>query len=661
MGACASSPREPPPEAPEDALHPAPSSRAKATAAGSLVDLKAGRSLRRDSDSRDFVASDARGSVDRAENPSFARAQRALSPVSVSVVADGRNDEKPKPKPKSTPRREDSAFVSNRFETPPGGPGASRASHRSWPAWLVAHAGDALRSLDGPRDLASFRKKTQVGLGTYGAVYACVDERDGRRVALKKIKPASFASAEACAFAAREISILLRLRHHAHAVRLLDIAVDFGGSVKTGETGRRRCVEKKSADDASVFLVLEYLEHDIAGLTACTELGGLRLGQVKRLAWQLFTALEQSHADGILHRDVKGSNLLVDATGNLKLADWGLAVDLCTKRKKNAGVGDGPKTFSHERTNDAAGEHDVALTPTVVTLWYRPPELLLGATAYDGRVDVWSAGCLLAELINGEPVFPGRDETEQLRMIVAACAPAADAADVSKIQRKTKRETRGSPETAAALAALGIASHREAGEKSAPGTNASSDGSGRQTTLREKFAGFPDEALDLLLQLLVLDPARRITATQALAHPFFSTGPAPEPLSLSHLENSHEFATRVRRNAQGAAAGVPAPRRSINRLTRGETFDPEALSYVVSTRAAASREHSLASTRSSSRASRVSADEESEVSSSSVSDAAEMATDESGTDARASVVSSEDGNVSADERDFSDANTRYVA
>ena len=645
MGACASAPREPPPEAPKDAPHPAPSYRAKATAAGSPLDPKAGRSLRRDSDSRDFVASDARGSVDRAENPSFARAQRALSRVSVSVVADGRNDEKRKRKPKSTPRREDSALVSNRFETPPGGPGASRASHRSWPAWLVAHAGDALRSLDGPRDLASFRKKTQVGLGTYGAVYACVDERDGRRVALKKIKPASFASAEACAFAAREISILLRLRHHAHAVRLLDIAVDFGRLVKNGETGRRRYVEKKSADDASVYLVLEYLEHDIAGLTACTELGGLRLGQVKRLAWQLFTALEQSHADGILHRDVKGSNLLVDATGNLKLADWGLAVDLCTKRKKNA----------------AAGEHDIALTPTVVTLWYRPPELLLGATAYDGRVDVWSAGCLLAELINGEPVFPGRDETEQLRMIVAACAPAADAADVSKIQRKTKRETRGSPETAAALAALGIASHREAGAKSAPGTNASSNASGRQTTLREKFAGFPDEALDLLLRLLVLDPTRRLTATQALAHPFFSTGPAPEPLSLSHLENSHEFATRVRRNAQCAAAGVPAPRRSINRLTRGETFDPEALSYVVSTRAAASREHSLASTRSSSRASRVSADEESEVSSSSVSDAAEMATDESGTDARASVVSSEDGNVSADERDFSDANTRYVA
>ena len=80
--------------------------------------------------------------------------------------------------------------------------------------------------------------------------------------------------------------------------------------------------------------MLEYDEHDLAGLAACTELGGLRLGQVKRLAWQLFTALEQSHHDGILHRDVKASNLLVDKTGNLKLADWGLAVDGRARTKR---------------------------------------------------------------------------------------------------------------------------------------------------------------------------------------------------------------------------------------------------------------------------------------------------------------------------------------
>ena len=128
----------------------------------------------------------------------------------------------------------------------------------------------------------------------------------------------------------------------------------------------------------------------------------------------------------ILHRDVKGSNLLVDASGNLKLADWGLTVDGRAENKKGF--------FRDSRSRSPRA----ALTPKVVTLWYRPPELLLGATEYDGRVDVWSAGCVLAELINGETVFPGKTETEQLSMIVAACAPAADAADIAKLARGSR-------------------------------------------------------------------------------------------------------------------------------------------------------------------------------------------------------------------------------
>ena len=570
----------PPPEAREDAGDPAPPSRAKATAAGSSVDPKDGLAVRRDrleSDSRDNAA---RGAPVRdGVCTKFDTAKCDLNSVRVSVAKRG---------------GEKKSKSASAWETP--------REARAWPAWLSTHAGDALRMLDGPRDLASFTRIAQVGQGTYGAVYECADEaRNGRRVALKKIKPASLASAEACAFAAREILILLRLRGHAHAVQLLDIAVDFSGA----RVGR----EPKENASGSVFLVLEYDEHDLAGLAACTELGGLRLGQVKRLAWQLFTALEQSHHDGILHRDVKGSNLLVDKTGNLKLADWGLAVDGRAENKKGF--------FRDSRSRSPRA----ALTPKVVTLWYRPPELLLGATEYDGRVDVWSAGCVLAELINGETLFPGKTETEQLSMIVAACAPAADAADIAKLARGS----RGGSETAAALAALGIASHRDSALAANPPCV--------KRTLTEKFAGFPDEALDLLRRLLVLDPARRLTATQALAHPFFSTGPAPEPLSLSHLESSHEFETHRRRNAQRAKAGVPVPRRSVNRLTHGETFDPKALSHVIYLNVRASAEVSLASTRPSSRASRVSADEGSEVSFTSTSDAAEMATEESSPEA----------------------------
>ena len=117
--------------------------------------------------------------------------------------------------------------------------------------------------------------------------------------------------------------------------------------------------------------VFEYVEHDLAGLLSIAEKHSLRLGQAKRLAAQLLSALEHCHACGVMHRDIKGSNLLVTDDGTLKLADFGLA------RHQ-------PK--SHE-----------PLTNRVVTLWYRPPELLLGAMAYDGAaLDAWSAGCIIA-------------------------------------------------------------------------------------------------------------------------------------------------------------------------------------------------------------------------------------------------------------------------
>ena len=104
---------------------------------------------------------------------------------------------------------------------------------------------------------------------------------------------------------------------------------------------------------------------------------------------QLLCGCHYCHGQGILHRDVKGSNLLLDHNGQLKIADFGLA-------------------------NYYDPEQYRPLTNRVVTLWYRPPELLLGATSYGTAVDMWSAGCILAELYAGQPIFPGETEVHGL-------------------------------------------------------------------------------------------------------------------------------------------------------------------------------------------------------------------------------------------------------
>ena len=112
--------------------------------------------------------------------------------------------------------------------------------------------------------------------------------------------------------------------------------------------------------------------------------------QVKCYMHQLLAGLQHCHERGILHRDIKGSNLLIDGQGMLKIGDFGLANEFDPDKKR-------------------------PLTSRVVTLWYRAPELLLGATDYGVGVDLWSAGCLLAEMFVGRPIMPSRTEVQQTR------------------------------------------------------------------------------------------------------------------------------------------------------------------------------------------------------------------------------------------------------
>ncbi|XP_010929623.1 probable serine/threonine-protein kinase At1g54610 [Elaeis guineensis] len=334
-----------------------------------------------------------------------------------------------------------------------------------WPAWLSAVAGDALLGLS-PRRADSFQKLAKIGSGTYSNVYKARDLETGRMVALKKVRFEAV-EPESVRFMVREIAVLRRL-DHPNVVKLEGLAT--------------------SRVSAALYLVFEYMEHDLAGLASAP---GVRFTepQVKCYMKQLLSGLEHCHSRGVLHRDVKCSNLLLNNEGILKIADFGLA-----------------STFDPN--------HKRRMTSRVVTLWYRAPELLLGATYYGVGVDLWSAGCILAELLEGKPILPGRTEVEQLHRIFKLCGTPSD-----KYWKKSKLP----------YATIVKPQHRY------------------KRCIAETFKDFSASALSLVETLLAIDPDERCTATAALNSEFFTTKPyACEPSSLPQYPPSKEMDAKLR-------------------------------------------------------------------------------------------------------------------
>lgn len=358
-----------------------------------------------------------------------------------------------------------------------------------WPPWLTAVCGEALNGWI-PRRADSFEKIDKIGQGTYSNVYKAKDMLTGKIVALKKVRFDNL-EPESVKFMAREILILRRL-DHPNVIKLEGLV-----------TSRMSC---------SLYLVFHYMEHDLAGLAASPEVKFTE-PQVKCYMHQLLSGLEHCHNNGVLHRDIKGSNLLIDDDGVLKIADFGLA------------------SFFDPN-------HKHPMTSRVVTLWYRPPELLLGATDYGVGVDLWSAGCILAELLAGKPIMPGRTEVEQLHKIYKLCgSPSEEYWKKSKLPNAT------------------LFKPREPYKR----------------CIQETFKDFPPSSLPLIETLLAIDPAERLTATVALNSEFFKTEPyACEPSSLPKYPPTKEMdakrrddeARRLRAasRAQGDSARKTRPR-----------------------------------------------------------------------------------------------------
>ncbi|RZC71774.1 hypothetical protein C5167_034936 [Papaver somniferum] len=343
-----------------------------------------------------------------------------------------------------------------------------------WPAWLSAVAGEAIQGWV-PLRADSFEKLEKIGQGTYSSVFRAQDLDTGKIVALKKVRFDNF-EPESVRFMAREIMILRRL-DHPNIIKLEGII-----------TSRLSC---------SIYLVFEYMEHDLAGLSTCPDIK-FSEAQVKCYMHQLLSGIEHCHSRGVMHRDIKGSNLLVNNEGILKVADFGLA-------------------------NFFNPGYRQPLTSRVVTLWYRPPELLLGSTEYGATVDLWSVGCVFAELFMGKPILQGRTEVEQLHKIFKLCgSPPEEYWKKSKLPHATIFKPQHPYES----------------------------------SIRETLNELPRTALSLIETFLSVEPYKRGNASSALASEYFSTKPyACDPSTLPKYPPNKEIDAKSREQARRKKAG----------------------------------------------------------------------------------------------------------
>ncbi|ORX90871.1 Pkinase-domain-containing protein [Basidiobolus meristosporus CBS 931.73] len=330
-----------------------------------------------------------------------------------------------------------------------------------------------------------YERLEQVGEGTYGKVFKARNITSNTVVALKRIKVDS----EKDGFpltALREIKLLQSLSHQ-NIIQLPEISFHKG----------------------SLYMVFEYMDYDLTGFLAHPGLT-LSTAHIKRIMVQILRGIKYLHQNGVLHRDLKASNLLLNKRGQLKLADFGLA-----------------RIFEKCKNNQ--------YTNRVITLWYRPPELLLGGTKYGPEVDMWSVGCIMMELFLRKPLFQGKDEISQLQLIYDLLGTP----------------TPESWPTISKLPWYALVKPKEVKK-------------------RRFEADFQDllspEAFSLVSSLLSMNPTERPSAEQALQHKYFtSEKPGPcEYKDFPKLEGDwHEFeAKEMRKKNQKQNLDDLAPRPS---------------------------------------------------------------------------------------------------
>lgn len=319
----------------------------------------------------------------------------------------------------------------------------------------------------------SYQMKEVLGEGAYGVVCSAVHRSSGLVVAIKKIEP--FAKVLMCLRTIRELKLLRFFNNHENIIGLYDVQ------------------QPKDLDSfQEVYLVQEYMPMDLYKVIHSQTL----LDQhIKYFVYQIMRGLKAIHSANVIHRDLKPSNILVNYNCELKICDFGLA-------------------RIHSPNFSLYSLLENQLTEYVATRWYRAPEIMLLLSMYSTSVDLWSVGCIMAELYLGLPLFPGKDYRDQLLLIFQFLGtPVKDDYDCIKLPR-----ARSYISLLPQYLPVDV-----------------SDYFNLHPRRLERVGDGPvnPDGLDLMTQLLYFNPLHRPDASTSLTHEYLAQyhDPTDEPLS----------------------------------------------------------------------------------------------------------------------------------
>lgn len=305
-----------------------------------------------------------------------------------------------------------------------------------------------------------------IGNGAYGVVISAADRRDGKNYAIKLCQDAFRDNIDAKRIL-REVKLLRRFEHP-NVIKIVDVIPIHPSSHKF--------------DD--IYIVQDLMETDLHRIIYSKQ--SLSIDHVRYFTYQLLKGLKYIHSANVIHRDLKPANLLINSNCDLKICDFGLA-----------------RAIQDDPINGGL------LTQYVVTRWYRAPEILLNCTAYTKAVDVWSAGCILGELLLRDALFKGSNYIQTLQMITSKLGTLRESEMSFISNARAKSFMMGLPPTS-------------------------------PLPMGQWFPKFKNEvqALDILRGMLTIHPDQRLTVEQCLAHPFFSSLHNPDEEPTHHQQIS---------------------------------------------------------------------------------------------------------------------------